>query len=68
MEDERILNKVLNGKFHNTRPLQKPRTRWEDIIQRNTPQILGIQGRRIRAEDRGEWRCLLRVDRGQMGL
>jgi hypothetical protein len=36
MEDERIPNKVLNGKFHNTRPVQKPRTRWEDIIQRNT--------------------------------
>jgi hypothetical protein len=54
MEDERIPNKVLNGKFHNTRPVQKPRTRWEDIIQRKTAQILEIRGRRIRAEDRGE--------------
>jgi hypothetical protein len=68
MEDERIPNKVLNGKFHNTRPVQKPRTRWDDIIQGNTSQILGIQGWRIGAEDRGDWRCLLRVDRGQMGL
>jgi len=42
MEDERIPNKFLNGKFHNTRPVQKPRTRWEDIIQRNTSQLLGI--------------------------
>jgi len=42
MEDERIPNKVLNGKFHNTRPVQKPRTRWEDIIQRKTSQILEI--------------------------
>jgi hypothetical protein len=68
MEYERIPNKVLNGKFHNTRSVQKPRTRWEDIIQRNTSQILGIRGWRIRAEDRGEWRCLLRADKGQMGL
>jgi len=67
MEDERIPLNVLNGKFHNTRPVQKPRTRWEDIIQRNTSQILGIRGRRIRAEDRGECRCLLRVDRGPDG-
>jgi len=28
MEDEQIPIKVLNGKFHNTRPVGKPRTRW----------------------------------------
>lgn len=27
MEDERIPKKVLNGKFHNTRPMGKARTR-----------------------------------------
>jgi hypothetical protein len=26
-EGERILEKILNGKFHNKRPLGKPRTR-----------------------------------------
>jgi hypothetical protein len=51
MEDGRIPNKVLNGKFHNTRSVQNPRTRWEDIIQRNTSQILGIREWRIQAED-----------------
>ena len=36
MEDERIPRKVLNGKFHNTRPVGKPRTRWEVFVWRNT--------------------------------
>ena len=34
-------NKVLNGIFHNTRPVGKPRRRV-DVVQRDTPQILGI--------------------------
>jgi hypothetical protein len=33
---------VLNWKFHNTRPLGKPRTRWEAVIQRETSEVLGI--------------------------
>jgi len=28
MEDERLPKKFLNGKFHNTRPVGKLRTRW----------------------------------------
>jgi hypothetical protein len=28
MEDERFPEKVPNGKFHNTRPVGKLRTRW----------------------------------------
>jgi hypothetical protein len=40
MEDERIPEKGLNGKFHNTRP------REVYAVWRDTSQILGIQGRR----------------------
>ena len=36
MEDGRIPKYVLNGKFHNTRPVGKLRTRWEDIVQKDT--------------------------------
>jgi len=36
--------KVLNGKFHNRRAVGKPRTRWEDVVRRDTSQILGIRG------------------------
>ena len=59
-EGEGIPEKVLNGKFHNTRPVGKPRTRWDDVVRRDTSEILGIRGWRRRAENREEWRRLLR--------
>jgi hypothetical protein len=66
--DERILNKFRDGKFHNTRPAGKPRRRWEDVVRKDTSQIVGIQGWRRRAEDREKWRGLLRGARAQKGL
>jgi hypothetical protein len=30
-EEERIPKKVLNGSFHTTRPVGRPRTRWADV-------------------------------------
>ena len=66
--DERIPKKVLNEKFHNLKPAGKPRTIWEVVIWRNTSQILEIQGSRRQAEDREEWRHLLREARAQKGL
>jgi hypothetical protein len=60
--------KVINGKFHNTRPVGKPRRRWEDVVRRDTSQILGIRGYRSRAERREEWMRLLREARAQKGL
>jgi hypothetical protein len=47
MEDEGIPKKVLQGKLHNTRSVEKPRTRQEDVVQKDTSQTLGIRG----------WRC-----------
>jgi len=44
--------KILNGKFYNTRPVGKSRTRWEDIVQKDTSQILGILGWKKRAGER----------------
>jgi len=40
MEDEKIPKEVFSGKFHNTRPMGKPRTSWEDVVRRDTSQIL----------------------------
>ena len=54
MEEERIPKKVLNGNFHTTRPVGRPRTRWADVVQRDAVQMLGIRGWRRRAADRGE--------------
>jgi hypothetical protein len=41
MEDDIIPKNVPNGKFHNTRPVGKPRTRWKDVV-RGTYHILGL--------------------------
>jgi hypothetical protein len=60
-------NKVPNGKFHNARLVGKPRARLEDVVRRDTSQILGIRRWRRRAEDREEWRRLLREARVQKG-
>ena len=64
MEDVRIQKKNLNGKFHNTRSVEKPRKRWEDVVQRDALGVLGMRGWRTRAGDREEWRSLLREARG----
>jgi len=68
MKEERIPKKVLNGNFHTTRPVGRPRTRWADVVQRNALQMLGIRGWRRRAENRDERRCLMREAKAQKGL
>jgi len=68
MEEERPPKKVLNGNFHITRPVGRPRTRWADVVQRDTLQLLGIRGWRRRAENRDEWRRLMREAKGRKGL
>jgi hypothetical protein len=44
VEDQRIPEKVFNGKFHDTRPAGKPRTRWKNVVWRGTAQIVRITG------------------------
>jgi len=51
MEAEELPGNVLNGKLHNTRPMGKPRTRREDLVRRDTSQILGKRRLKRRAED-----------------
>jgi hypothetical protein len=68
MEEERIPKKVLNGNFHTTRPVGRPRTRWADVVQRDALQLLGIRRWRRRAAKRDEWRCLMREAKARKGL
>jgi len=63
-----IPKKVLNGNFHNTRPLGRPRTRWADVVQRDALQLLGTGGWRRRAANRDEWRRLMREAKARKGL
>ena len=60
--------KVLNGNFYATIPLGSPRIRWADVVQRDALQLLGVRGWRRRAENRDEWRRLLREARARKGL
>ena len=68
MEEERIPKKVLNGNFHTTRPVGRPRTRWKDVVQREALQLLGTRGWRRRAADRDEWRRIVREAKARKGL
>ena len=67
LEEERIPKKVLNGNFHTTRPVRRPRTRWADVVQRDALQLLGTRGWR-RAVNRDEWRRLMREAKARKGL
>jgi hypothetical protein len=46
----------------------KTRTRWKGVVRRDTSQILEKGGWKRPAEDREEWRRLLREVRAQKGL
>jgi hypothetical protein len=54
MEEERIPKKVLNGNFHTTKPMGRPRTRWGGVVQRDALQLLGRRGWRRRATNRDD--------------
>ena len=68
MEEERIPKEVLNGNFHTTRPVGRPRTRWADVVQRDALQLLATRGWKRRATNRDEWRRLMREAKTRKGL
>ena len=68
MEEQRIPKKVLNGNFHTARPVGRPRTRWTDVVQGDSRQLLGIRGWRSKAANRDEWRCIMREAKVRKGL
>jgi len=58
----------LNGNFHTTRPLGRPRTRWADVVQGDALQLLGIRGWRRRPANRDKWRRFMRKAKARKGL
>ena len=67
MEDERVPEKVINGKFHNKRSVGRSRIRWEDVAQNDALQILEMWKWKKR-HDREMWRRFLREVRTLKGL
>jgi hypothetical protein len=59
---------VLNGNFHTTRPVERPRTRWTDLVQRDALQLLEIRRWKSKAANRDEWGCLMREVKSRKGL
>jgi hypothetical protein len=41
MEEERKKKKALNGNFHTTRLVGRPRNRWANVVQRDALHLLG---------------------------
>jgi hypothetical protein len=68
MEEERVPNKVLNGNFHTTRPVGRPRTRWADVVRMDALQLLGIRVWRRRVANRDGWRRLVGEAKAREGL
>ena len=67
-EKERIPKKVINGNFHTTRPVERPRSRWMDMVQRDALQLPGVREWRRSAANRDEWRHLMREAKARKGL
>jgi hypothetical protein len=54
--EHRIPKKVLGNCFGGGRPVGRPQNRWEDVIQRDTANLLRIQNWKAAARDKEEWR------------
>ena len=67
-EEERIPKKILNGTIYNTRPAGRPRTRLEDVVQRDALKLLGMRRWRRKASNGDELRHALREARARKGL
>jgi hypothetical protein len=67
-ERRKIPKKILNGNFHTTRPVGRPRTRWADVFQSDALQLLGIRGWRRGAANRDEWWRLMGEAKARKGL
>jgi hypothetical protein len=63
----RVVTNFLNtlGCVH---PVGRPRTRRVDVVQGDALRLLGIRGWRRRAENRDEWRRLMREAKTRKGL
>jgi hypothetical protein len=60
MGEGRVVHRVLVGKPEGTRPLGRPRRRWEDNIKMDLQEVGGgVWDWMERAQDRDRWRAFV---------
>ena len=59
MEEGRGVHRVLMGKPEGTRPLGRPRHRWDDNIKMDLREVEGCGDWMELAQDRDRWRALV---------
>ena len=60
MGEDRCVHRLLVGKLEGTRPLGRPRRRWEDNIKMDFQEVGGGRGGWMElAQDRDRWRALV---------
>ena len=62
IEEIRSVYKVLVGNLEESRPVGRPRRRWEDNIQMDLQEIrIGVMYWIEQAKERDRWRALVKV-------
>jgi len=59
MGEGRGVHRVLVGKLEGSRPLERPRHRWEDTIKMDLWEVGGGRDWMELARDRDRWRALV---------
>jgi hypothetical protein len=68
MENTRIPKKALNAKFEGTRTAERPRGRWEDVMQRDAAGMIHCCNWKRAANDRTTWRQKIEEAKARYGL
>jgi hypothetical protein len=67
MPASRLTKKIYSGISEGKRKIWRPRTRWLDDVEADIRKM-GFRGWRRKAEDRTEWRKLVKAAKALQGL